>query len=497
MMPRPSVLVIAGSDSSGLAGIQRDNQSVLALGGHPLNVITATTAQDADGVSAINAVAPQAFAGQLVAGLAQRPSVVKSGLLACPQQIDRLVTTLGRYDCPALVIDPVIFATSGERLSDEKSIGLVAEKLLPRCSLITPNLDEAGRLCGFPVDSAEGMIEAAKTLLAMGAENVLLKGGHLPSGAQCRDYFCNRQQQFWLNSPRRSATNTRGTGCALASAIACGLALGYSMVDAVVIGKMAVNQGLRQAYAMATRAGPVSIRDFPGEQVDLPELVDQTPDLVPDLPFADLSLPNGDSASLGLYPVVDSAQWLQRLLPLGVSTIQLRIKNLASEALEREIERAVRIARKANCRLFINDHWPLAIKYRAYGVHLGQGDLKTADMRAIHRAGLRLGISTHCHYEVARAHRYRPSYIACGPVYPTATKPMPWTPHGPEGFAYWRKMLSYPLVAIGGIKRAGIAEVSARGADGIAMITAITEAEDPEVTTRDFIHMINRPTAMT
>ena len=159
--------------------------------------------------------------------------------------------------------------------------------------------------------------------------------------------------------------------------------------------------------------------------------------------------------------------------------MQLRVKDLTGKQLEDEIKRAIELGVQHNCRLFINDYWQLAIKHNAYGVHLGQEDLDDANISEIKKAGLRLGLSTHCHYEVARAHSYKPSYIACGPVYHTTTKDMPWTPHGLVGLSYWRCVLNYPLVAIGGINTERFGPIAATGVDSVAMITAITLAKDP------------------
>lgn len=254
---------------------------------------------------------------------------------------------------------------------------------------------------------------------------------------------------------------------------------------------MAIHQGLRSGYGIATQAGPVLITHFPDAQCDLPELVYRKTVAQRAASFRAPDLPNGEKSPLGLYPVVETAQWVSRLVELGVNTIQLRNKSLTGDALAQEITSAVAIAEQHNARLFINDHWQLAIDSRAYGVHLGQEDLADADLPAIQKAGLRLGISTHCHYEVARAHALRPSYIACGPVYPTTSKVMPWIPHGVKGFAYWRKGLNYPLVAIGGINHARIPGLVAAGADGIAMISAITHDADPEQRTREFMELIH------
>lgn len=198
-----------------------------------------------------------------------------------------------------------------------------------------------------------------------------------------------------------------------------------------------------------------------------------------------------DLFQMGLYPVVDSFKWLSLLLPLGIKCIQLRIKDKAGEELAREIEESILLAREYQVKLFINDYWQLAIKFGAYGVHLGQEDLDTADVQAIHAAGLRLGISTHCYSEVVRAHFYRPSYIACGPIFSTTSKSMSFAPQGLSALSHWRKILSYPLVAIGGINHENINAVLDTNVNGIALISAITKAENPVIATKQLMKMVN------
>ena len=196
-----------------------------------------------------------------------------------------------------------------------------------------------------------------------------------------------------------------------------------------------------------------------------------------------------DTLSLGLYPVVDSISWLERLLKLGVKTIQLRIKDTAAEQLEKLIEKAAQLGSLYKARLFINDYWQLAIKYQCYGVHLGQEDLDTTDLSAIAAAGLRLGISTHSEYEWLRAIAIKPSYIAMGTVYPTQTKPAILI--GLINLQRWCKTLAehYPLVAIGGIKLNNIEPVLATGVGSIAVVTAITTAEDYPLATRQLTQL--------
>jgi len=332
---------------------------------------------------------------------------------------------------------------------------------------------------------------------------VLIKGGHFFSSEYCeqegvvQDYFSDGEMSFWLSNKKIDTHNSRGTGCALSSAIAASLALGYSLYDSVVIAKMAISQGLRQSCNVnnndgdtSANFGPVNITHFPSEQVDLPVLTHNAcGGLFNSLPIE--PFPECNEPLLGLYPVVDEAWWISKLASVGVTTMQLRVKNLVGDALEKEIVEAIKLGKKHNCRLFINDYWQLAIKHKAYGVHLGQEDLHDANVSEIKKAGLRLGLSTHCHYEVARAHAYKPSYIACGPVFHTTTKDMPWVPHGLAGLRYWREVLSYPLVAIGGINTERFGAIAATGVDSVAMITAITLAENPCDVAASFIKQFN------
>lgn len=187
---------------------------------------------------------------------------------------------------------------------------------------------------------------------------------------------------------------------------------------------------------------------------------------------------------LGFYPVVHDAAWVQRLLDWGVRTIQLRAK--AKDHTPAEIEREVRAAIEAGSKVpgaqvFINDHWQLALTAGAYGVHLGQEDLDTADLSALRRAGLRLGLSTHTPAELARAKAVQPSYLAIGPIYPTTLKVMPYEPVGLERLKEWAKLAApYPVVAIGGISLERLPGVLACGVEGVAVVSAVTLAVDPE-----------------
>ncbi|MES1978190.1 MAG: thiamine phosphate synthase [Pseudomonadota bacterium] len=187
---------------------------------------------------------------------------------------------------------------------------------------------------------------------------------------------------------------------------------------------------------------------------------------------------------IGFYPVVPAAEWVQRLLGWGVRTIQLRIK--AADHTPQEIAREVRAAIEAGRRVpgaqvFINDHWQLALAHGAYGVHLGQEDLDIADIEALRKAGVRLGLSTHTPQELARAHAVQPSYLAIGPIYPTTLKVMPYEPVGLERLKLWvADAAPYPVVAIGGISLERMPGVMACGVDGIAVVSAVTLSLNPQ-----------------
>jgi thiamine-phosphate pyrophosphorylase len=181
------------------------------------------------------------------------------------------------------------------------------------------------------------------------------------------------------------------------------------------------------------------------------------------------------------YPIVPSARWVERLVPLGARTIQLRIKDKSSEDITEQIGQALAITRAHGCQLIVNDHWAEAIRAGADFIHLGQEDLLACDMPAIAAAGLNLGLSTHSEEELAVALAARPGYVALGPIYETKLKAMKWAPQGLERVGDWKKRIgALPLVAIGGITPERASGVIAAGADSVAVITDFMSAPHPE-----------------
>jgi thiamine-phosphate pyrophosphorylase len=189
-----------------------------------------------------------------------------------------------------------------------------------------------------------------------------------------------------------------------------------------------------------------------------------------------------------VYPVVDSAAWVQRLSVLGVRLIQLRIKETPAAGVREEIRRAQACCVSAGVQLIVNDYWRLAIELQCDFVHLGQSDLDDADVTALRRRGIRLGVSTHDARELERALSVQPDYVALGPIYPTLLKVMPWRPQGLGRIAEWKRRIGHlPLVAIGGLTLERLPGVFDAGADVAAVVTDIVRHADPEARTREWL----------
>lgn len=190
------------------------------------------------------------------------------------------------------------------------------------------------------------------------------------------------------------------------------------------------------------------------------------------------------------YPVFDSAAWVARSVRLGTKLVQLRIKDRPEEDLRREISEALDICRRHGAALVVNDYWQLAIALGAEWLHLGQEDLDSADIAAIRRANLRLGISTHDDAELGRALAFAPDYVALGPIYPTILKKMPWAPQGLDRLAAWKRRVgATPLCAIGGMSAERAPAAFAAGADLIAAVTDITLHSDPDARMGDWLRV--------
>ncbi len=492
---KPIVWSIAGSDCSGGAGIQADNQVIQAFNAYACNIITCVTAQNSESVIATNTVSPDVLASQWAALSDEySPDVIKLGALPNAAIIDELINLLENIHVP-IVCDPVLLATAGGQAMGN---AFALERLLPWISVLTPNQQEFQSLFGQQFDQpAQNDVMLEQQALAMSQRydvDLIITGGEslLPDrndASAAQDCCVIGGEVFWLSSPFVETLATHGTGCSYASAIAAALACGYVMLDAVVLAKAYINQSLSSAMTSTANSKKLALNHagFPNDLKHIPSFNRQLLSKTSIFPVI-------ETRHLGPYPVVDSLDWVEKCLQQGIKTLQLRIKDKSDAEMNETVKQAVILGRQYKARLFINDYWQLAIQHGAYGVHLGQEDLDVADIHLIAESGLHLGVSTHSWYEIARAHSLRPSYIAIGPIYETTTKVMPFTPQGLDQLQQWLGIIkqAYPVVAIGGIDLSNVDEVLSTGVGSAAMVRAVTEAGDYKKAIEDFQSIFNR-----
>lgn len=472
---RPYVLLIAGVDSGGGAGITADCLTVFDTGSWPLPCVSALTAQSLLQVASVEAVNEEIFKKTMDTAISDwdRPSAIKIGVITSQKILSLLLDYLeGPLQGIPVVWDPVLCATAGGM--DSADLHKDLERILKVSTVFTPNLPEA--LALTQSSSEDSIYSVASKLKDKGAVAVIVKGGHNDKATYAVDTLITPTLKTTLTHKKVLGNGVHGGGCALSSAIASFLAQRFAIEDAIVLASAYVYRGIKApALDTNTVRPPCGHHGIDFTLADMPEVTEEG---FPQEggPFAPCPM------KLGLYPVVDSPEWIERLLKLGVKTIQLRIKDKEDPKLYDKIVKAVALASEYKARLFIDDHYELAIKAKAYGVHLGMEDLREADICKIKEAGLRLGVSTHGAYELLKALQLKPSYIALGHIFPTQSKQMPSKPQGVNKLALEQRLVNdlMPTVAIGGIKLYNVQDVLATGVGSVALITGITKASDPD-----------------
>lgn len=483
---KPIIWSIAGNDSGGGAGLAADTRAAAAFGVHLCPVVAAITAQNSQGVQQVAATTPELLHAQLSA-LAQDmpPAAIKTGLLGSTENVRQVASWVRqlRQQQPQLplVIDPVLKSSSGADFADEALLAAYREELLPLASLISPNQSEAQRL-GLQVSESY-----------TGGPSLCVTGGDAPDQPDWSlDWVQSPQAVGWLALPRLASVHNHGTGCTFATSAAAALALGFVMADALVLAKMATTHALAQSYAAGQGAGPVAAdAHFSAHPARMPYM--SWGAALPAICDPHLRRPNGSQPPAladSIYAIVDSLPRLQALLDAGAKLVQLRIKrpehadNDWLAQLQRDIQAAVQLAAKYGAQLFINDHLGAAMQAKASAVHLGQEDwaalsdtVRYALLKKNAAGRIALGISSHSLWELARARSLSPSYIACGPVWPTTTKDMPWLAQGLDNLAWWVQMAGCPVVGIGGVLDYAQAEAIAQTGAAAACIVRGIGAE--------------------
>ncbi|MBW8192237.1 thiamine phosphate synthase [Neiella marina] len=509
---KPIVWAIGGSDSSGGAGIQADIQAINGLRdddalGHrtaaqACTLITTVTAQNSESVSDLLAMPLDLLEQQWLQLLADMPpAVIKISLLANPAQVEWLAEQLANWPAglpqPLVIYDPVAIASSGDTLTAEPILDAVKNDLLRHVDILTPNANEVLAMTGIALLSSADLDRAFAVLRQHGVKTVLFKGGHtgllmdVPvTDDHVLDAWTNGDHWRLCLSPQLNTHHGHGTGCSFAASLASALAQGYALEDAFALAHAYVQQGLKAAIGQGKGPGPVLHLGWPKHWQDFPKTANELAEF--DTEHTECQpCPN----RLGLYPVVPTIEWLQRLLAFGVKTIQLRAKGLSDAQAEPLVKQAVALGKQYQARVFINDYWQLAIKHGAYGVHLGQEDVTDADVEKIARSGIRLGLSTHGYFEMLRAVQLKPSYLALGHIFATTTKDMPSTPQGLQKLAQQACLLAssdlrISSVAIGGIDLERAEQVMRTEIGSIAVVRAMTQAADPEQASQDWLNLV-------
>ena len=258
MKPKSKILIIAGSDSSGGAGIQADIKTITSLGSYAMTAITAITAQNTKGVKSINSIPVCEIENQIIFTSKDiKPDAIKIGMLHSSEVIMAVLRSIKKIKIKKIILDPVMVAKSGTKLIDNKATQILKTKLLKKVLLITPNIPEAEILTGLRIENKEDMILAANKLIKLGAKNVLIKGGHLRS-KNVEDIFVNKLDTKIFISKRHKTKNTHGTGCTLSSAITTFLSCGKSIKRACDLGIKYVNSAISTNPNYGKGHGPIN-----------------------------------------------------------------------------------------------------------------------------------------------------------------------------------------------------------------------------------------------
>jgi len=258
LSPKSKILIIAGSDSSGGAGIQADIKTVTSLGCYAMTAVTAVTVQNTKGVKSVISIPPQEIKNQIIYTTKDiKPDAVKIGMLHSSEVVKQIILSLKKMKLKKIILDPVMISKGGSKLIDNKAIQILKTKLIKQVTLVTPNIPEAEVLTGVKIRTKEDMILAANTLIKLGAKNVLIKGGHLKS-KKVVDIFLSKSRFKVFLSLRHNTKNTHGTGCTLASAITTFYSCGKNIIRACDLGIKYVNSAILTNPKYGKGHGPIN-----------------------------------------------------------------------------------------------------------------------------------------------------------------------------------------------------------------------------------------------
>jgi hydroxymethylpyrimidine kinase/phosphomethylpyrimidine kinase/thiamine-phosphate diphosphorylase len=462
-----SVLSIAGHDPSGGAGVSMDLRVIGQHGLAGLSVITAETLQTTAGVTGLQPAVPEMVYDQLSALLEDcAPAAVKIGIVPTLDIADAIARALRDYTHVPVVWDPVLRSSSGHDLFEDGSLRAIVRKLLSLCTLVTPNLHEAELLSLADIDGRDDLPRVAYLILALGANAVLIKGGHLDGKPD--DYLRTPSAETWFPGVRIATANNHGTGCLLSSAIASNLALGHGLEQSVRAAKAFIDAALRKPGIV------------PGRGRGYPDVRNSSIDHAAAAHQARLA------KMRGIYLVTDNTisggrshvEITRDALRGGVRVVQLRDKSASSRQLFQDAVAIRKLCDEYDALLIVNDRADIAVACGADGVHVGSNDLSPQECRRICGNDMLVGVSTGTIDEAREAAPWA-SYFGVGSIFATATKADAGVPVGLQAITQIRREFpQIPVVAIGGINASHLAGIAAAGAISAAVVSAIVSQPD-------------------
>lgn len=487
-----TVLTIAGSDSSGGAGIQADLKAIAANGGYGATVVTAITAQNTTGVARVEALSAALVRAQMDAVFDDlRVAAVKTGMLAS-EEIVRTVAEGLRARGPAhLVCDPVMISKSGHALLPAECVEALRTLVLPLADLVTPNVHEAEALSGMvAIRSVEDAERAGRRILELGARAVLVKGGHLAQ-AGATDVLVTRDGTRVFRGLWVETRHTHGTGCTFSAAIATWLARGASLVDAIEAAKEFVTEAIRAGLPVGRGTGPTDPFFFLRGSAEGERWLAR---------LRGAGAPRRSEPGT-LHVITDETlqsrfthQDLARLAAgAGADAVQFREKRPWTTARLVATARAMREATASTrARVVVNDRVDVAAAASVPAVHLGKDDVDAATARRVLGREALLGATAHTLAEALEASREDVDYLGVGPVFGTSSKADARPPMGLAGLSEIARAVSKPVIAVGSITAERVGPVLEAGAAGVAVLSAVAGAQDPALATHRIREAIDR-----
>ncbi|MGN0221519.1 MAG: thiamine phosphate synthase [Prevotella sp.] len=473
-------LTIAGSDPVAGAGIQADIKTMSALGCYAASAITAVTVQDTVNVHAVHPVPPDIVTAQIRAVMDDlHPRAIKIGMVNDEQTIVAIAEALPHHGIIPIVIDPILVATGGTPLLQDKAYGALCTRLLPLATLITPNIPEAERLARMQITDEASMDRAAAEIIrCTGCPWILIKGGHRQG--MKTDVLYGDGQRYVFSSPPVETRNTHGTGCTLSSAITAFLAQQYAMEQAVAMAKTFVDEALHAGGDVCAGNGHGPLNHFFHPR---PLLTDSWRSAFP-CQFITHANDRHSYEQGALMALQGGCRW-----------IQLRMKQASDDEVAQTAKVLMPLCRKAGAVFLLDDRVELARDLGADGVHLGKNDMSVSQARQVLGADSIIGGTANTFEDIQNLHRQGADYIGCGPFRFTQTKQKLAPTLGIEGYRTLLNQMcqagiSLPLVGIGGITCEDIPALMALGIDGIALSGSVLNAPQPAEEMRRVQHAI-------